>query len=76
MRFNLELDVSFIKQLSDDPMRRSFETEMTILLPTDDLNGALSYHTELLVAKIEKFVRNGSGLGVETVHHVAVSISQ
>ena len=49
MRFNLELDVSFIKQLSDDALRRSFDTEMTIILPTDDLNGALSYHTDYIV---------------------------
>ena len=76
IRFNLELDVSFLKQLSDDTVRKSFDTEMTILLPTDELSSALSYHSESLVQKIEKFLRNGSGWGVDEVHHIAISISE
>ena len=72
LKFYLGAQVKMLKQINCNTIDVYFSTSATILLKSSNIPESVQHHINMLVDKIDNYIRNGSGWIVDNVNHLSI----
>ena len=76
IKFGLEISLNISKHSTGASVTRPFDSQMMPLLLTDPVEPAIRMQIDIICARIERLIRDGSGWAVIDVNSVSIRITK